>query len=131
MRRISLAAVALAFGIGPCLDVMAAQVEKLPASGKAFDAEQSHWFRLTDGKIAEHWATRDDLTTMLQLGSFADPGSRSSSGSRAGPWHSDGGGLTAPPANPATRVSQPVGLRPFDPTPVSLAGPSRVRSLRR
>ena len=35
----------------------------LPASGKAFDAGQSHWFRLTDGKIAEHWATRDELTT--------------------------------------------------------------------
>ena len=45
----------------------------LPASGKAFDAEQSHWFRLTDGKIAEHWATRDDLTTMLQLGVVRRP----------------------------------------------------------
>ncbi|HSS68980.1 MAG TPA: ester cyclase [Nocardioidaceae bacterium] len=39
----------------------------LPPSGKRFSAEQTHWFRLADGKIAEHWATRDDLTTMLQL----------------------------------------------------------------
>jgi steroid delta-isomerase-like uncharacterized protein len=45
----------------------------LPASGKTFDYTQSHWFRITDGKLAEHWATRDDLTAMLQLGVVVPP----------------------------------------------------------
>ena len=45
----------------------------LPASGKAFDYTQSHWFRIADGKLAEHWATRDDLTAMLQLGVVTPP----------------------------------------------------------
>jgi hypothetical protein len=30
-------------------------------TGKRFDAQQSHWFRIEDGRLAEHWATRDDL----------------------------------------------------------------------
>lgn len=45
----------------------------LPASGKAFNYTQSHWFRIADGKLAEHWATRDDLTVMLQLGVVTAP----------------------------------------------------------
>jgi predicted ester cyclase len=50
----------------------------MPPTGKRFSAEQSHWFRVQDGKLAEHWATRDDLTTMLQLGVIPQPGSRPS-----------------------------------------------------
>lgn len=45
----------------------------LPPSGKAFDYAQSHWFRVVDGKLAEHWATRDDLSVMLQLGVVTPP----------------------------------------------------------
>lgn len=45
----------------------------LPASGRAFNYTQSHWFRIADGKLAEHWATRDDLTAMLQLGVVTPP----------------------------------------------------------
>ena len=45
----------------------------LPASGKKFDYEQSHWFRTSDGKLVEHWATRDDLSAMLQLGVVTPP----------------------------------------------------------
>jgi predicted ester cyclase len=45
----------------------------LAASGKAFNYTQSHWFRIADGKLAEHWATRDDLTAMLQLGVVTSP----------------------------------------------------------
>ncbi len=45
----------------------------LPPSGKRWRAEQSHWFRVQDGKLAEHWATRDDLVSMLQLGVITPP----------------------------------------------------------
>ena len=45
----------------------------LPASGRRFAARQSHWFRLRDGMIVEHWAVRHDLTSMLQLGVVARP----------------------------------------------------------
>lgn len=29
---------------------------------------QSHWLRFRDGKIIEHWATRDDVGQAKQLG---------------------------------------------------------------
>jgi predicted ester cyclase len=46
----------------------------MPPTGKRFSAMQSHWYRVVDGKFAEHWATRDDLTSMLQLGVISAPG---------------------------------------------------------
>ena len=46
----------------------------IPPTGRHFSAYQSHWFRIQDGKLAEHWATRDDLTAMLQLGAMQRPG---------------------------------------------------------
>ena len=46
----------------------------IPPTGRRFDARQSHWFRVADGRLCEHWATRDDLTTMLQLGLVAPAG---------------------------------------------------------
>jgi hypothetical protein len=36
-------------------------------------AEQSHWYRVAGGKLCEHWATRDDLTAMLQMGVIHPP----------------------------------------------------------
>lgn len=39
-----------------------------PPTGKPFAMTQSHWFRLADGRIIEHWANRDDLGTARQLG---------------------------------------------------------------
>ena len=45
----------------------------LPPTGKRFAARQSHWFRIADGKLAEHWATREDLPAMLQLGVVQPP----------------------------------------------------------
>ncbi len=46
----------------------------MPPTGKRFSSRQSHWFRVENGKLAEHWATRDDLTVMLQLGVVPRPG---------------------------------------------------------
>lgn len=39
-----------------------------PSRGRSFSATQTHWFRMEGGKIAEHWANRDDLTMSRQLG---------------------------------------------------------------
>jgi predicted ester cyclase len=46
----------------------------VPPTGKRFSARQSHWFRVEDGKLVEHWATREDLPAMLQLGILQPPG---------------------------------------------------------
>jgi predicted ester cyclase len=39
-----------------------------PPTGKPFAMTQSHWFRVEDGRIIEHWANRDDLGMAKQLG---------------------------------------------------------------
>jgi predicted ester cyclase len=46
----------------------------VPPTGRKFSSYQSHWYRVEDGKLVEHWATRDDLTAMLQLGVLQPPG---------------------------------------------------------
>src|SRR5215218_7394045 len=46
----------------------------VPPTGKRFSARQSHWYRVEEGKLVEHWATREDLPTMLQLGIIQPPG---------------------------------------------------------
>jgi predicted ester cyclase len=46
----------------------------MPPTGRSFVARQSHWFRVQDGRLAEHWATREDLPAMLQLGVIRPPG---------------------------------------------------------
>lgn len=48
----------------------------VPPTGKRFSGRQSHWYRIEDGKVAEHWAIREDLETMLQLGVLQRPGPR-------------------------------------------------------
>jgi predicted ester cyclase len=47
----------------------------VPPTGRRFKASQSHWYRVEDGKLAEHWATGEDLPSMLQLGILEAPGS--------------------------------------------------------
>ncbi len=37
-------------------------------TGKRVAAQQSHWFRVVDGKLAEHRAVRGDLVMLRQLG---------------------------------------------------------------
>jgi steroid delta-isomerase-like uncharacterized protein len=46
----------------------------LPPTGKRFSQRQYHILRVADGKIAEHWAVRDDLGMMQQLGAIPEPG---------------------------------------------------------
>ena len=45
----------------------------LPPTGRSFSVQQSHWFRVADGRLVGHWAVRDDLRTMLQLGVIPRP----------------------------------------------------------
>ncbi len=42
----------------------------IPPTGKRFAVEQVHWLRVAEGKVAEHWAVRDDLGMMHQLGAM-------------------------------------------------------------
>jgi hypothetical protein len=44
-----------------------------PAAGLPFAVKQSHWHRLVDGLVVEHWATRDDLAMVMQLGFLGPP----------------------------------------------------------
>lgn len=39
-----------------------------PATGRTFAVTQTHWFRIADGKVIEHWANRDDRGLGEQLG---------------------------------------------------------------
>jgi predicted ester cyclase len=37
-------------------------------TGKRFEVTHMHWYRLRDGQVVEHWANRDDLGMLRQLG---------------------------------------------------------------
>ena len=37
-------------------------------TGRSFEVQQIHLFRLESGRIAEHWACRDDVAMLHQLG---------------------------------------------------------------
>ena len=41
---------------------------------KSFVARQSHWFRVEGCRLAEHWATREDLSVLMQLDILKPPG---------------------------------------------------------
>jgi len=42
--------------------------QAFPARNRTSSTTQTHWFRVADGKVIEHWANRDDLGTAVQLG---------------------------------------------------------------
>jgi predicted ester cyclase len=37
-------------------------------TGQSFSVQHMHLYRVADGKVAEHWACRDDLGQLVQLG---------------------------------------------------------------
>jgi predicted ester cyclase len=46
-----------------------AQIDQVfPPTGRRFATTQTHWLRIADGQVIEHWANRDDLGTAFQLG---------------------------------------------------------------
>jgi predicted ester cyclase len=42
--------------------------QAFPPTGRRFAITQTHWFRVKDGQLIEHWANRDDLGMATQLG---------------------------------------------------------------
>jgi predicted SnoaL-like aldol condensation-catalyzing enzyme len=40
----------------------------LAPTGRSYSVQHLHLFRIVDGKIAEHWANRDDLGAARQIG---------------------------------------------------------------
>lgn len=49
---------------GPDAEVAAV----FPPRDRTFTVNQTHWFRMRNGRVAEHWANRDDLAMGQQLG---------------------------------------------------------------
>jgi len=54
-------------GVGT-LPVMGSMLVGVPATHKRFEVEHIHWYKLRDGKIVDHYAVRNDLLMMKQLG---------------------------------------------------------------
>ncbi len=46
----------------------------IPPTGRSFRVQHMHMLRLRDGRACEHWATRDDLGMLQQLGVLPAPG---------------------------------------------------------
>ena len=42
--------------------------QAMPPTGRRFATTQTHWLRVQDGQVIEHWANRDDQGTAMQLG---------------------------------------------------------------
>ena len=53
---------------GTCSGTHKGELWGIPPTGERFAVQQSHWFRVSGGKVAEHWALRDDLGLLKQLG---------------------------------------------------------------
>ncbi len=44
------------------------EFQGIAPTGRSFETTAMHLFRVRDGKAVEHWAVRDDLRLLLQLG---------------------------------------------------------------
>ena len=42
-----------------------------PGDGRSYTVTHVHIYRVADGKIREHWAVRDDLSMLRQLGALS------------------------------------------------------------
>jgi hypothetical protein len=40
----------------------------LPPTGGSVAVSQTHWYRVAEGKLIEHWADRDEMGMAQQLG---------------------------------------------------------------
>jgi steroid delta-isomerase-like uncharacterized protein len=54
-----------------CSGTQRGAFQGVPPSGRRFRVKRVDIFRLQDGRIAEHWAVRDDLTQAHQIGAVA------------------------------------------------------------
>jgi predicted ester cyclase len=61
------------YGEIPPIPVEGAMLMRTPPNGKPYTVQHVHVFRLTEGKVAEHRAVRDDLGLLLQLRVLAVP----------------------------------------------------------
>lgn len=57
----------------PWLGVESTQLLPDTAAGRPYSVSHIHIFRVRDGLISEHWAARDDLGLLLQLGAIQPP----------------------------------------------------------
>ena len=55
-----------------CKGTHVGELMGIPPTGRSFEVQQFHEYRIQDGQIAEHWACRDDLGMMRQLGVIPD-----------------------------------------------------------
>jgi predicted ester cyclase len=55
-------------GVMVVYDADARVKQAFPPTGRSFAITQSHWLRIRDGKVVEHWANRDDMAMAEQLG---------------------------------------------------------------
>lgn len=60
-------------GVGK-LRVNGGMLVGVPPTGKSFTVPHMHWYVMRDGVIIDHFATRDDLGMMQQLGLIAGVG---------------------------------------------------------
>ena len=58
----------------------------VPATGRGFSVQHIHVFRVADGKLLEHWANRDDLRMVAQLGLMPELRIRASQPARERPY---------------------------------------------
>ena len=41
-----------------------------PPTGRHFAVRHTYWWRVADGRLVEHWGSRDDVGLLTQLGLF-------------------------------------------------------------
>jgi predicted ester cyclase len=62
----------------------------LAPSGRSFAVDQIHITRVRDGRIAQHWGTRNDLAMLQQLGAVATP-QTTGTGAQSASWQRSSG----------------------------------------